>query len=174
MHGLAPAPRQGVFWWAVAWNHMEWVCCKTTGVFLLPQLFWHLYVHVSESKPSVSLQNFDQLFDVPSHLWPIHNDLLAQQCPLQITSMTIGVMRFGELDAVHFSVCWPLWYHCLAWLRSKMLFDQIQIIMARVETQNWYLKTLMADAFLLLIQRKFEIFWDVSPHFFSDCQGLLF
>ena len=119
MHGLAPAPRQGVFWWAVAWNHMEWVCCKTTGVFLLPQLFWHLYVHVSESKPSVSLQNFDQLFDVPSHLWPIHNDLLAQQCPLQITSMTIGVMRFGELDAVHFSVCWPLWYHCLAWLGSQ-------------------------------------------------------
>lgn len=59
-------------------------------------------------------------------------------------------------------------------LGHKMLFDQIQMIMARVETQNWYLKTLMADAFLLLIQRKFEIFWDVSPHFFSDCQGLLF
>lgn len=59
-------------------------------------------------------------------------------------------------------------------LGHKMLFDQIQMIMARVETQNWYLKTLMADAFLLLIQRKFEIFWDVSLHFFSDCQGLLF
>jgi len=74
---------------------------------------------------------------------------------------------------------WTAWrctfFYLLATLTSlscvmghKMLFDQIQIIMARVETQNWYLKTPMADAFLLLIQRKFEIFWDVSPHFFSD------
>ena len=35
---------------------------------------------------------------------------------------TIGAARFGQLDAVHFSICWPLWHHCLVWLGSQNAF----------------------------------------------------
>ena len=107
MHGLAPA---------------RCVVTQQQHFFkLLPQLPWHLNVHLSESKSSVSLQNLDELFDVPLLLRPMHNDLLVTghrtqhycawvQCVnvvAQNTSTHLRVLEFGRTD----SVCPPHAFH---------------------------------------------------------------
>lgn len=107
MHGLAPA---------------RCVVTQQQHFFkLLPQLPWHLNVHLSESKSSVSLQNLDELFDVPLLLRPKHNDLLVTgyrtqhycawvQCVnvvAQNTSTHLRVLEFGRTD----SVCPPHAFH---------------------------------------------------------------
>jgi len=107
MHGLAPAPC---------------VVTQQRHFFkLLPQLPWHLDVHLSESKSSVSLQNLDELFDVPLLLRPMHNDLLVTghraqhycawvQCVgvvAQNTSTHLRVLEFVRTDSRFPVSCFP-------------------------------------------------------------------